>query len=91
MKGSVELKMRTINYGQKFVENIVQGISRDILCHVKSLKIAILWHVHDEIIIEANMDASLSQVCEEMAKTPSWAKGLLLGADGFECLFYQKD
>ncbi|NLP31480.1 MAG: DNA polymerase I, partial [Clostridiales bacterium] len=51
----------------------------------------IVAHVHDEIIIEANMDASLSQVCEEMAKTPSWAKGLLLGADGFECLFYQKD
>ena len=59
---------------------------------MKSLKdYYIVAHVHDEIIIEANMDASLSQVCEEMAKTPSWAMGLLLGADGFECLFYQKD
>jgi DNA polymerase len=84
---------RIESYGPKFVENIVQGISRDILCHaMKSLKdYYIVAHVHDEIIIEANMDASLSQVCEEMAKTPSWAKGLLLGADGFECLFYQKD
>ena len=84
---------RIESYGPKFVENIVQGISRDILCHaMKSLKdYYIVAHVHDEIIIEANIDASLSQVCEEMAKTPSWAKGLLLGADGFECLFYQKD
>ncbi len=84
---------RIESYGPKFVENIVQGISRDILCHaMKSLKdYYIVAHVHDEIIIEANMDASLSQVCEEMAKTPSWAKGLLLGADGFECQFYQKD
>lgn len=84
---------RIESYGPKFVENIVQGISRDILCHaMKSLKdYYIVAHVHDEIIIEANMDASLSQVCEEMAKTPSWAMGLLLGADGFECLFYQKD
>lgn len=84
---------RIESYGPKFVENIVQAISRDILCHaINTLKdYYIVAHVHDEIIIEAKMDESLSLVCEKMARTPKWAKGLLLSADGFECLFYQKD
>lgn len=84
---------RIESYGPKFVENIVQAISRDILCHaMDTLKdYYIVAHVHDEIIIEAKMDESLSLVCEKMARTPKWAKGLLLSADGFECLFYQKD
>ena len=84
---------RIESYGPKFVENIVQAISRDILCHaMKILKdYYIVAHVHDEIIIEAKMDESLALVCEKMARTPRWAKGLLLSADGFECLFYQKD
>jgi hypothetical protein len=51
----------------------------------------IVAHVHDEIIIEADMRMSLSAVCEQMARTPPWAKGLLLRADGYECQFYQKD
>lgn len=84
---------RIESYGPKFVENIVQAISRDILCHaMDTLKgYYIVAHVHDEIIIEAKMDASLTKICDEMSKTPSWAKGLLLDADGFECMFYQKD
>lgn len=84
---------RIESYGPKFVENIVQAISRDILCHaMNNLKdYYIVAHVHDEIIIEAKMDESLSLVCDKMARTPKWAKGLLLSADGFECLFYQKD
>ncbi len=84
---------RIESYGPKFVENIVQAISRDILCYaMKTLKnYYIVAHVHDELVIEADMDDSLSEVCEEMSKTPSWAKGLLLDADGFECMFYQKD
>ncbi len=84
---------RIESYGPKFVENIVQAISRDILCHaVQTLKnCSIVAHVHDEIIIEADMRMSLSTICEQMARTPTWAKGLLLSADGYECQFYQKD
>lgn len=84
---------RIESYGPKFVENIVQAISRDILCHAMNIlkDYYIVAHVHDEIIVEAKMDESLSLVCEKMARTPKWAKGLLLSVDGFECLFYQKD
>lgn len=84
---------RIESYGPKFVENIVQAISRDILCHaMQTLKnCSIVAHVHDEIIIEADMGTSLSAICEQMAKIPTWANGLLLSADGYECQFYQKD
>lgn len=81
------------SYGPKFVENIIQGIARDILCHsMKMLRdYSIVAHVHDEIIIEADENISLEYVCEKMAKTPSWAEGLILRADGYECEFYRKD
>ena len=84
---------RIESYGSKLVENITQAISRDILCYaMQTLKhMDIVAHVHDEIIIECEASASLSAVCEQMARTPPWAKGLLLRADGFECEFYQKD
>jgi DNA polymerase len=84
---------RIESYGPKFVENIVQAISRDILCHaMQTLRnSSIVAHVHDEIIIEADMGMPLSSVCEQMGRTPSWAKGLLLSADGYECRFYKKD
>ncbi len=84
---------RLESYGPKFVENIVQATARDILCYaMQTLKnCAIVAHVHDEIIIEADKRMSLSAVCEQMGRTPSWAKGLLLRADGYECSFYQKD
>jgi DNA polymerase len=51
----------------------------------------IVAHVHDELIIEADKHISVETVCEQMAKVPDWAEGLLLRADGFECAFYQKD
>ena len=51
----------------------------------------IVAHVHDEIIIEADKSISVDNICEQMAKVPDWAEGLLLRADGFECEFYQKD
>ncbi len=81
------------SYGPKFVENIVQAVSRDILCYaMRTLKnCAIVAHVHDEVIIEADRRMSLPAVCEQMGRTPPWAKGLLLRADGYECDFYQKD
>ena len=84
---------RIESYGPKLVENITQAISRDLLCYaMQTLRsMEIVAHVHDEIIIECDERVSLSAVCEQMARTPPWAEGLLLHADGFECAFYQKD
>ena len=84
---------RLETFGGKLVENIVQAVSRDILCYaMQTLKnCAIVAHVHDEIIIEADRRMSVEAVCEQMGRTPPWAKGLLLRADGYECPFYQKD
>ena len=84
---------RVESYGPKLVENITQAISRDILCYaMKTLKcMDIVAHVHDELIIECDQQVSLDAVCEQMARTPPWANGLLLRADGFECQFYRKD
>lgn len=84
---------RLESYGPKFVENIVQALSRDILCYaMKTLRCCnIVAHVHDEIIIEADPKVSLEAVCEQMGRTPPWAKGLILRADGYETPFYKKD
>lgn len=84
---------RIESYGPKFVENIVQAVSRDILAYaMKSLKdCRIVGHVHDEVIIEADMDASVQEICERMGRTPEWLPGICLRADGFECGFYMKD
>lgn len=83
---------RIESYGPKFVENIVQAVSRDILAYaMKTLSHCfICGHVHDELIIECSPDVSLSAVCEQMGRTPPWISGLLLRADGYECSFYQK-
>lgn len=84
---------RLESYGPKFVENIVQAVSRDILCYaMKTLRCcSIVAHVHDELIIEADPAVSLNAVCEQMSRTPPWAKGLILRADGYETQFYKKD
>ena len=84
---------RIESYGPKLVENITQAISRDILCYaMQTLRtMDIVAHVHDELIIECDERVALSAVCAQMARTPPWADGLLLRADGFECNFYQKE
>ena len=84
---------RIESYGPKFVENIVQAISRDILCYAMSTlsHCRICAHVHDELIIEIRKDASLAAICEQMGRTPPWAEGLVLRADGYETQFYKKD
>ena len=84
---------RLETYGSKFVENIVQATSRDILCYaMKTMHCCdIVAHVHDEVIIEAERAMSLDAVCEQMGRTPPWAKGMPLHADGYECDFYKKD
>ena len=84
---------RLESYGPKFVENIVQAISRDILCYaMQTLRHCfIVAHVHDELIIEADPRMSLEAVCEQMGRTPPWAPGLQLRADGYTTDFYKKD
>ena len=84
---------RLDSYGPKFVENIVQATSRDILCYaMRTLRCcSIVMHIHDEVVIEADRRMSLQAVCEQMGRTPPWASGLQLRADGYETDFYKKD
>lgn len=84
---------RIDSYGPKFVENIVQATARDILCYAMQTlqNCAIVMHIHDELVIEADPSMSLQSICEQMGRTPPWAKGLLLRADGYETNFYKKD
>ena len=84
---------RIDSYGPKFVENIVQAISRDILCYAMRAQrhCNIVIHVHDEMVIEADRRMSIEALCQQMSRTPPWAEGLLLRADGYETEFYKKD
>ena len=84
---------RIESYGPKFVENIVQAISRDLLAYaIKNLgNEKIVGHVHDEVIIEAESDQVVDEIAIHMASTPNWMKDICLRADGYECDFYQKD
>ena len=91
--GSTKKWERIESYGPKFVENIVQAVSRDILMYaIRTLSHCfIVGHIHDELIIECSMGVSLDAVCEQMGRTPPWIKGLNLRADGYETMFYKKD
>lgn len=91
--GSTKKWERLESYGPKFVENVVQAISRDLLMNaMKTLsRCFICGHVHDELIIECTEDISLQTICEQMAKVPSWMPGILLRADGYVTEFYKKD
>ena len=84
---------RIDSYGPKFVENIVQATSRDILCYaMQTLRFcSIVMHIHDEVVIEVDLRMSLQAVCDQMGRTPPWASGLQLRADGYETDFYKKD
>lgn len=80
---------------ERFSDNSteVEATSRDILCYaMKTLRCCnIVAHIHDEVVIDADKRMSLEAVCEQMGRTPPWAPGLKLRADGFECNFYKKD
>lgn len=91
--GSTKKWERIESYGPKFVENIVQAVSRDILCYaMKTLRHCfIVGHVHDELIIECNPDVDLNVICKQMGRSPDWMPDILLRADGYETSFYKKD
>ncbi|MGV3205658.1 DNA polymerase [Streptococcus suis] len=91
--GTAKRWERLESYGPKFVENIVQAISRDILAYsLKRLKeFNIVGHVHDEVIIECPMEQKIDEIASLMGIAPDWMSDINLHADGYECLFYQKD
>ena len=88
--------LRLESYGPKFVENIVQATSRDLLVsamrRLSHKGYRIVMHIHDEAVLEVpEGESSVEEVCAIMAETPVWAEGLILNADGYECNFYKKD
>lgn len=87
-KGMSETK----TYGAKLVENIVQGISRDILAYtLQNLsKYPVVTHIHDEVVAEVPKDIPVNTITGIMEQTPSWIEGLPLKAEGYECQYYQK-
>ena len=91
--GATKKWERIESYGPKFVENIVQAISRDILCYaMRTLSYCfICGHIHDELIIEASQGVDLQAICEQMGRVPPWLPGAVLRADGYETEWYRKD
>ena len=91
--GAAKKWERIETFAGKLVENITQAVARDVLCYaMQTLEDArIVMHVHDELIIEAEQGFSLEEVCDKMGRTPPWAPGLILRADGYECRYYKKD
>ena len=91
--GSTKKWERLESYGPKFVENIVQAVSRDLLMNaMKTLSHCfICGHVHDELIIECQSKVSLDGLCKQMARVPDWMPDILLRADGYTTPFYKKD
>lgn len=84
---------RLESYGPKFVENIVQGIARDLLMEaiIRMKGMRIVAHVHDEVIIEVNNVETQKKIGDLMNRIPDWAKGLVLDSDGYACYLYKKD
>ena len=84
---------RIESYGPKFVENIVQAVSRDLLCFaMRNLSHCfICGHVHDELIIECSQDVDYKSICNIMSRSPDWMPDILIRGDGYETPFYKKD
>ena len=85
----------TSTYGGKMVENIVQAIARDCLAvtleRIASKGLQVVFHVHDEVIIDAPMETTVEEICDLMAEPIPWAPGLVLKGAGFESSYYMKD
>lgn len=91
--GATKKWERIESYGPKFVENIIQAVSRDILCHaMKNLQGRyICGHVHDELIVECPETTQVYEITETMSETPNWMPDLNLKADGYETYWYKKE
>ena len=91
--GSTKKWERIESYGPKFVENIVQAVSRDLLCFaMRNLSHCfICGHVHDELIIECSQDVDYKSICNVMSRSPDWMPDILIRGDGYETKFYKKD
>ena len=84
---------RIESYGAKFVENIVQGISRDILANAMiNLQSHgnIIAHVHDEIVLECSKEETVEHICALMSIPPTWIPNINLKVEGFETMYYKK-
>ena len=85
----------TSTYGGKMVENIVQAIARDCLAvtleRIAAKGLQVVFHVHDEVIIDAPMETTVEEICGLMAEPILWAPGLVLKGAGFESMYYMKD
>ena len=91
--GATKKWERIESYGPKFVENIVQAVSRDLLCFaMKNLRYCfIVGHVHDEVIIEASSGVDVNAICDQMSRTPDWMPDILIKGDGYSTPWYKKD
>ena len=82
-------------YGGKMTENIVQAIARDCLaetlCRIEEKGLQVVFHVHDEVVIDAPMEITVDEICSLMAAPIVWAPGLILKGAGFESSYYMKD
>lgn len=82
-------------YGGKMTENIVQAIARDCLaetlCRIEEKGLQMVFHVHDEVVIDAPMEVTVDEICSLMAVPIAWAPGLILKGAGFESRYYMKD
>lgn len=92
-RGNKSDKLKEVStYGAKLVENIVQGISRDILAYAleKLSSYRVVAHVHDEVIVEVPLETPIQTICDVLELTPPWFPNLPLKAEGYECFYYQK-
>ncbi len=91
--GSTKKWERIESYGPKFVENIVQAVSRDLLCFAMRnlFHCFICGHIHDELIIECSQDVDYKSICNVMSRSPDWMPDILIRGDGYETKFYKKD
>lgn len=82
-------------YGGKMTENIVQAVARDCLAvtleRIAAKHLQVVFHVHDEVIIDAPMETTVDEICGLMAEPIPWAPGLILKGAGFESNYYMKD
>lgn len=82
-------------YGGKMTENIVQAVARDCLAvtleRIAARGLQVVFHVHDEVIIDAPMETTVDEICDLMAEPIPWAPGLILKGAGFESDYYMKD